>query len=96
MDVLSSIAIIILAVEAFFVALVPLVLAGALVYGLWWLRRHENLPSWLALAREYVKLASAYVELAMVTVVQPILFLHRVVATVEGWLRGIARLGGSR
>ena len=47
MAVLRDVAISIIAIEAFVFTLVPIILLGALVYGTGWLRRHENLPSWL-------------------------------------------------
>ena len=50
MPIVRDIAIIIIAIEMFVFALVPIILLGALVYGAGWLRRHENLPSWLKLA----------------------------------------------
>jgi len=49
MAVVRDIAVILLAVEAFVLALVPLALLGGLVYGLAWLQRRDNLPSWLRL-----------------------------------------------
>ncbi len=89
MTLLSNLSLILLAAEAFILALVPLALLGGLVYGLWWLQRHENLPSWLGLARSYLELGRAYVELAMMTVVKPILMLHSAVATIQNWLGAI-------
>lgn len=98
MNWIRDVALILLVVEAFAMALVPLVLCGGLVYGLWWLQRHENLPSWLQLARSYLSLGQSYVELAMRIVVRPILQVHAALATVQGWLEGIAKLakGGNR
>jgi hypothetical protein len=98
MNWIRDFALILLAAEAFFVALVPLVLCGGLVYGLWWLQRHENLPTWLQLARAYLSLARSYVELAMCIVVQPILRVHTALATVQGWLEGVTKFvkGGNR
>lgn len=83
MTVLRDVAIVILAVEAFVLMLLPLVVLGGLVYGLWWLRRHENLPSWLRLTRAYVSLGLSYVELAMALIVRPILFVNGALATVQ-------------
>ena len=79
-------------------ASVPLVLCGGLIYGLWWLQRHENLPTWLKIAQEYLALIQAYIELAMGAVVRPILQVHAALATVQGWLGGIAKFakGGNR
>lgn len=98
MATLRDLSIILLAIEAFVVALAPLALFGGLVYGLWWLQRHENLPTWLQVARAYLALGRAYVELAMRTVIRPILVVHSVLATVQGWLGAMARFarGGSR
>ena len=98
MAVLRDLSIILLAVEAFVLAMVPLTLLGGLVYGLWWLRRHENLPSWLHLAQTYLNLGRSYVELAMAAVVRPILFVNSVVQAIQGWLDAIATFakGGSR
>ncbi len=79
---------IVLAVEAFVVTLLPLALLGGAVYGLWRLQRHEGLPSWLKLAQAYVTLVRAYVELGMRIAVRPILLIHSILATVRGWLVG--------
>ena len=92
MNWMRDLALILLAVEAFIVALVPLALCGGLVYGLWWLQRHENLPSWLQLMRSYLSLIQSYVELAMRMVVKPILQINAALATVQGWLDGVAKL----
>ncbi len=92
MNWIRDVALILLAVEAFVFAMVPLVLFGGLVYGLWWLQRHENLPSWLQVIQAYVALVQAYVELAMSIVVRPVLQVHNILATVQGWTGGIAKL----
>jgi hypothetical protein len=96
MAVLRDLSIILLAVAMFAMALVPLAVFGGLVYGLGWLGRHEHLPSWLRLAQAYVTLGRAYVERAMRAVVSPIMAVHSIMATVQGWLRAIAKLGGAR
>lgn len=96
MTVLRDLSLILLAVEAFILALMPLVLLGGLVYGLWWLRRHENLPSWLKTVQAYLELGRAYVELVMALVVRPILFIGSVLATVQRWLASIAMLAEGR
>jgi hypothetical protein len=96
MSWLRDLCLIVLAVEAFVLALVPLLLLGGLVYGLLRLQRHENLPTWLQLAQAYLALAQAYVELAMRTVLRPILWIHSVLATVQGWLGAVAKLGGEK
>jgi hypothetical protein len=95
MTVLRDFALILLTAEAFVLALVPLVLLGGLVYGSWWLRRHENLPSWLRLAQSYVALGQAYVELAMAAIVRPILLVNSILATVRRWVGASAEVGGS-
>jgi hypothetical protein len=96
MAVLRDIAIIIIAVEMFVFALVPITLVGALVYGAWLLRKHENLPSWLKLAQAYLALGLGYVQLAMAIIVRPILMINSAVATVRGWVAGIAKAGGDK
>ena len=92
MPTLRDLSLILLAVAAIVMALVPLALLGGLVYGLWWLHRHENLPSWLQLAQAYLSLVQAYVELAMRTVIRPFLLIHSFLATVQGWLGAFAML----
>ena len=94
MNWIRDLAVVLLAVEAFFIALVPLALLGGLVYGLWWLLRHENLPSWLRVVHAYLSLAQAYIELAMQTLTSPILRAHAALATVRGWLGGKRSTGG--
>jgi hypothetical protein len=94
MNWIRDLAVVLLAVEAFFIALVPLALLGGLIYGLWWLLRHENLPSWLRVAHAYLSLAQAYIELAMQTLTSPILRVHATLATVRGWLGGKRSTGG--
>lgn len=96
MTVLRDLSLILLAGEAFVMALVPLALLGGAVYGLWRLRRHENLPSWLRLAQAYLALVRSYIEQAMRAVVRPILRVHSFLAAVRGWLDAIVRLGGDR
>ena len=91
MNWIRNLALILLAAEAFVGALVPLVLFGGLVYGMWWLQRHENLPTWLQLIRAYVSLAQSYVELAMQIVVKPVVRVNDTLATAQGWLNGIAK-----
>jgi hypothetical protein len=93
---LRDLSLILLAGEAFVMALVPLALLGGLVYSLWWLQRHENLPSWLRLAQAYLALGRAYVELAMRAVVRPILLVHSILATAQRWLDAIAMYAKGR
>ena len=96
MAVLRDISLLLLAAAGFVMALVPLALLGGLVYGLWWLRRHENLPSWLHLAQAYLALGQTYVDLGMRAVVRPILRIHSFLATVRRWLGAGTRSGGGR
>jgi hypothetical protein len=96
MSLLRDLSLILLAVIAFALALVPVVLLGGLAYGLWRLQRHENLPTWLGVAHSYLKLVLAYVELAMATAVRPIVIVYSIQSRVAGWLRALAKLGGSR
>jgi len=93
MTIVRDVSLIILAVEAFIIALIPLALVGALAYGLWWLRQHRNLPRWLQLARAYVFLGQAHVERAMAAVVRPIFWIRGKQAKVQAWLRHIGNLG---
>ena len=96
MATLRNLSLILLAVEAFAMALVPLALLGGLVYGTWWLRRHENLPSWLKLAHAYLDLGRSYVELATSAVARPIFVVHSFLAKIQGLLGAVVRLGGDR
>ena len=96
MNWIRDLSLILLAAEIFVAALIPLLLCGGLVYGLWWLRRRENLPRWLKLAQSYLTLGRTYVELAMAVVVRPILVLNSALATAQGWLSVIAKPGGER
>ena len=96
MTVLRDLSLILLAGGAFVMALVPLALLGGAVYGMWYLQRHENLPSWLKLAQAYLALGRAYVELAMRAVIRPILLVHSILAAVQGWLGAIARFTKGR
>ena len=91
MTTLRDLSLILLASGAFVLALVPLALLGGAVYGMWYLQRHENLPSWLRLAQAYLALGRAYVELAMRAVIRPILLVHSILATVQGWLGAIVK-----
>ncbi len=96
MNLLRDLSLILLAGGAFVMALVPLVLFGGAVYGLWYLQRHENLPTWLKVAQAYLALGRAYVELAMRAVVRPIMLIHSILATIQGWLSAIAKLTKGR
>ena len=86
MNTLRDLALIVLAAEAFIAALVPLALAGGLVYGMWWLMRPDHLPAWMRLAQAYLALGLAYVELAASMLARPVFAVHSALATVRGWL----------
>ena len=44
----------------------------------------------------YLALGRAYVELAMRVVIRPILLVHSILATVQGWLGAIAEFAEGR
>lgn len=94
MPIVRDLSLILLAAVGFVAALVPVVLLGGLVYGAWWLQRHENLPSWLKVAHAYLDLARAYVELAMEVVVRPVLLVHTAIVTIQAWLGSVGSVGG--
>jgi hypothetical protein len=96
MAVIRDLALILLAAEAFVVALVPLALVGALVYGLGWLLRRDHLPAWIKVVQAYFALGRAYVELAMAAIVKPILAIHSILAHIRGWFGAIVKMGGGR
>jgi hypothetical protein len=99
MSWLRDLAVILLVAEAFVAALAPLVLCGAVVYGLWRLQRHENLPTWLRIGQAYLALALAYIELAMQMILRPVFAVHSAVAQVQGCLNaaaGLRRSGGDK
>jgi len=93
-SIVRDISLILLAVEAFVLALVPLALFGGLAYGLWWLRRHDHLPGWLKLAQAYLEVGRAYVELAMAVIVRPVFLVHTILSTVQGWFGVLERRSG--
>jgi hypothetical protein len=76
------------------IGVLPLVLVGALAYGLNWLRKHDHLPYWLQMARAYLDLGQAYVELVTAAVVRPFLAIGSSCATVRGWGRALMRMFG--
>ena len=94
MSIVRDISLVLLAIEAFVLALLPLSLLGGLAYGLWWLRRHEHLPSWLSLAQAYLGVGQAYVELAMASIVRPIFAIHSALSTLKGWFGALERRSG--
>ncbi len=89
MNVLRDLSVILLAAEAFLFALIPLALFGALVYGVWWLRRHRNLPTWLSKTRGYLTLGLSYVERVMDALAKPVIAAHSAFATLDGWLGAV-------
>ncbi|MGD2178773.1 MAG: hypothetical protein PVG71_13235 [Anaerolineae bacterium] len=90
MNVLRDLSVILLAAEACIFILIPLALFAGLVYGVWWLLRHRNLPTWLRMAREYLMTGLSYVEVATEAVAKPVLAVHGALATVEAWIRAVA------
>ncbi len=93
LNVLRDLSVILLAAEVILFALIPLALFGALVYGVWQLRRHQNLPTWLRKTREYFLLGLSYVDLGMDAAAKPVISVHSAFATVEGWLSAVRRRG---
>lgn len=96
MAVIRDIALILLAVEAFVVALIPLALVGALVYGTGWLLRRDHMPAWLKVVQAYFALGRGYIELALAAIVKPILVIHSVLAHVQGWMNALVKTGGEQ
>lgn len=96
MGILRDISVIMLAAGAFVFTLVPLALSGVLVYGVWRLLKHENLPTWLRRGREMLTAGLSTVELVMDRVTRPIFAVQTACATVEGWIRGVRRGGIDR
>jgi len=94
MSILRDISVIILAAGAFIFTLIPLALFGAVTYGVWWLRRHQNLPTWLRTAREYLTLGLSYVDLAMEIVTRPVFAVNTALAKVAGPIRVLTKRGG--
>ena len=94
MSILRDISVIILSAGAFVFTLIPLALSGAVVYGVWRLRKHGNLPTWLRKTREYVTLGLSYVDLAMDAVTRPVFAVHTAFAKVAGWIRVLTKRGG--
>jgi hypothetical protein len=87
MNVLRDVSVILLAAEAFIFILIPLALFGGLAYGVWRLRRHRNLPTWLGIARNYLMTGLSYVERATEAVTRPVFAVHGARAAVEAWIR---------
>jgi hypothetical protein len=89
MSVLRDLSVIFLAAEAFIFTLIPLALFGGLVYGVWILRRHQNLPTWLGVARNYLMIGLSYVERGMDAATKPVFAVRAASATVEAWIRNV-------
>lgn len=94
MSILRDISVIVLAAGAFIFTLIPLALSGVVVYGVWRLRSHRNLPTWLRKMRETMTLGLSYVDLAMDAVTRPVFALHAAFARVAGWIRVLTKRGG--
>lgn len=94
MSILRDISVIILSAGAFIFTLIPLALFGVVVYGVWRLRRHQNLPTWLRKTRESVTLGLSYVDRAMDVVTKPVFAVHTAFARVAGWIRVLTKRGG--
>lgn len=94
MSILRDVSVIILSAGAFIFTLIPLALSGAVVYGVWRLLRHQNLPTWLRTAREYLTLGLSYVDLAMDAVTKPLFAVNAAFARVAGWIRVLTKRGG--
>jgi hypothetical protein len=92
MAVVRDVSIILLVIVAMLLATMPMMLLGALAYGLGRLMRHRNLPAWLGLTTAYVRLAQAYVELGMAAVARPILAASEARASLRGWSTAAVRL----
>lgn len=92
LNVVRDVSVILLAIEVFIMGLIPLAILGALVYGVWRLRRHQNLPTWLRTARSYLMVGKHYVERAMGIAARPVLVGHSASAGLRAWVRA---LGGS-
>lgn len=93
MNVLRDASVILLAAQVFLFSLIPLVIFGALVYGIWRLRRHRNLPTWLRRTHVHFDLGLSYVDLAMRRITWPIVWAHRTRASLRAWNR-VLRGGG--
>lgn len=96
MNVLRDISVILLAAEAFLFTLIPLAIFGALVYGVWRLRSHRNLPTWLRKGREYLMLGLSYVETAMGVLSRPVIAVHTSFATLGAWIRALGGVDAGR
>ncbi len=84
MNWLRDLSLILLATEVFIATLLPLIVFGGLVYGLWWLLRHENLPTWIRIVQAYLALGLAYVQLVMQAIARPVFAVHTAIARLQG------------
>jgi hypothetical protein len=89
MHVIRDLSVILLAAQVFVLTLIPLALFGGLVYGVWRLLQHGNLPTWLRIARSYLMTGLSYVELAMKAVTKPVFAVQSASATAEAWIRAL-------
>ena len=96
MAILRDLSVIFLSGGLFLAALVPLVVLGALVYGLGWLMRRDHLPAWIKVVQAYLSLARAYVERAMAMIAQPVIAIGGLFARIESILTGIGKVGGEQ
>lgn len=86
----SYLAVILLALEAFILLLIPLAITVGLWYGVRWLRL--KLPPAFAQARKYLALAHMYVERGCAAAVAPLVAAHAAAAQVSAWLNALAGL----
>ncbi len=89
MNWLRDLSLVILVMEIFVAALLPLIVCGGLVYGLWWLFRHENLPTWIRIVQAYLALGLAYVQLVMQTIARPVFAVHTAIARAQGMMGAV-------
>jgi hypothetical protein len=78
---LRDIAVILLALEAMVLMLVPAAVIGASLYGVRWLRR--KLPPLFAQARKILALVRLYVERTGAAIVAPLITIYAVAAQIR-------------
>ena len=96
MAILRDLSVIFLSSGLFLATLVPLVVLGALIYGLGWLMRRDHLPAWIKVAQAYLALGRAYIERAMAAVVQPVIAVSGLFTRIGSILTGIGKVGGDQ
>jgi hypothetical protein len=89
MAALRDVSVILLAIEAFVLLLIPAIIIGACVYGVRWLRR--KLPPLFAQARKYLALIQLYVNRVCAAVVAPLIAAYALVAQLSAWWNTLAR-----